>query len=72
MSLANTYLNNPSQYPLNSQRMQISRSSRPFSSTQSLHPSQNYDMNSWLDRNKIMNQSSFVSFFPIVIALYVP
>ncbi|VUZ47052.1 unnamed protein product [Hymenolepis diminuta] len=61
MSLANTYLNNPSQYPLNSQRMQISRSSRPFSSTQSLHPSQNYDMNSWLDRNKIMNQSSFNS-----------
>ncbi|VDN97160.1 unnamed protein product [Rodentolepis nana] len=61
MSLANTFLNNSSQYPPNSQRMQVPRNSRPFSSSQNLHPSQNYDMNTWLDRNKIMSQTNFNS-----------
>ncbi|KAM7541484.1 hypothetical protein Aperf_G00000042098 [Anoplocephala perfoliata] len=60
MSLANTYLN-PNQYVLNSQRMQGSRGSRPFPPTQTLQSSQNYDINTWLDRSKIMSQSSFNS-----------
>lgn len=69
MSFTNTYLSNQNHF-LNSQRMQNARPTRPFAANQQLHP-QNYEMASWLDRNKIINQTGFVGLFKFLMFLII-